>query len=197
MTGNGLTAWEALIAMGVIVKDDKPSARTRWEAGSRRGTPPIFAGRRVSNGRWTDEYNENLWTPLYEALKDGAWYATGYLAPMTPKSRRERIESRLWGILRKVPEEESAKADELKYTRVRYFETERDAAYLDARAQCLRWLEEQMREPRSQNKDLYMDEALAKFSGLTQSAFNKAWPEAKKKLHHESWDRPGPYKRSS
>ena len=130
--------------------------------------------------------------PLYSALINGYYHATGFRVPVSPDSKTEHIPSNLWNVLR-INDANQATSGELTYSGLTFYETKPEPKKTSsAEKECGKWLIEVMKSPRDKVKKALKEEA-KKFSGLTGKAFERAHKEAKNKsTTHNSWGGRGP-----
>lgn len=75
----------------------------------------------------------------------------------------------------------------------------RPAANIRPENQCFQWLLEEIRQSptkRSKSKAVFLTEAKARFPGLKDRQFKRAWENALSKAGAEAWKKPGPSRRS-
>ena len=144
--------------------------------------------------------------PFYEWLTDGVWHATGRrvtdkgIGPSNP----EIIPPDWWEFLILDFHVSSASGGGVEFVGVRIFDGPLPAPVESAapvrssgkaRADCGKWLVEELKHPRTQanTKEKLKDVALQQFSGLSVRSFAAAWKDAKDAATtNPDWHKRGP-----
>ena len=135
--------------------------------------------------------NARLVESFARRLREGALVASGFVAPLSPQSRRERINAALWEMLEPDFEQSSAGAEGIAWLKVLVSEPRTVAharSMKDAETQCGRWLTELSVGSKPASKDAIYQEARARFGeGLSRRAFERQWSRAVP----DDWKQPG------
>jgi hypothetical protein len=170
----GMAVFEALCAIRGVVEPGEAEIVSYHDAGS-----------------W------EIWEPLFKALEDGTWYATGDPSPGVD-SKPAKIAAHHWRLLRLDVDRDMASDDggRLVLYGLRFFK--RPAKGIKGEAECTEWLIEKMKEPKRSTKPEVRAEAIERFHVSATGFDERIWPAAKKSpTRHKSWDSSGPPNRSS
>ncbi len=136
--------------------------------------------------------------PLIDRALSGDWHATGRRKVGDDKLplKREVIRSEFWEFLQVDVIADSASGGGIEFVGLRWHlcpPPEREKKTIVAKKECIGWLFEIMKHPRTTTVPQLQSEAQHKFPDLSARTFRRALSEVKgKNTIHPSWRKSGP-----